>query len=118
VVLLGCAGERIKELRLENDMTQADVANYLGIGKQAVYKYEVGAVTNIPLENIEKLAALFKTTPMYLAGWDDKSSESISPDEHRLLTAYRGAEETAKQIAMETLLNHQKQDTAAGQTGS
>lgn len=74
---MGLTGERIKELRLLYHMTQDDVAKFLGIGKQAVYKYESGAVTNIPLENIEKMATLFNTTPEYLAGWaDDKNVQN------------------------------------------
>ena len=63
---------RIKECRKENHLTQEDVAKHLGIGKQAVYKYEIGAVTNIPLENIEKMALLFNVCPEYLCGWTDE----------------------------------------------
>ena len=111
-----CAGDRIKKLRLQNHLTQNDVSSYLGIGKQAVYKYETGTVTNIPLENIEKMAKLFGTSPAYLAGWGDDPTEQLSDNERRLVTAYRGAEDSAREIAMETLLNHQKQDTASGQT--
>lgn len=64
-------GQRIKACRIACKLTQEDVARHLGIGKQAVYKYECGAVTNIPLENIEKMAALFGVPPEYLSGWSD-----------------------------------------------
>ena len=67
---MNTTGERIRELRLRNQLTLDDVAKYLGVGRQAIYKYEQGTVTNIPLENLEKMATLFGTTPAYLAGWD------------------------------------------------
>ena len=70
------AGERIRRSRICNHLTQSDVAKHLGVGKQAVYKYETGAVANIPLKNLEKMAALFHTSPAYLAGWSDSCDSS------------------------------------------
>ena len=80
-------GRRIKALRIANHLTQEQVAKHLGIGKQGVYKYEIGEVTNIPLDNIEKMADLFHVSPCYLSGWSDTESE-ISNDESRLLDLY------------------------------
>ena len=68
---MNTTGNRIRELRLKNDLTLDDVARHLGVGRQAIYKYEQGTVTNIPLENLEKMAELFCVTPGYLAGWTD-----------------------------------------------
>lgn len=45
---MSLSGDRIRELRIQHDMTLDDVAKYLGINRQAVYKYEQGIVTNIP----------------------------------------------------------------------
>ena len=74
---MNTSGERIRELRTKNRLTLDDVAKYLGVGRQAIYKYEQGTVTNIPLENLEKMAVLFGTTPEYLAGWTDVKTETI-----------------------------------------
>lgn len=68
---MNTTGNRIRELRLKNRLTLDDVARHLGVGRQAIYKYEQGTVTNIPLENMEKMAELFGTTPGYLAGWTE-----------------------------------------------
>jgi transcriptional regulator with XRE-family HTH domain len=73
-------------------MTLEDVARRLGVGRQAIYKYENGTVTNIPLENLEIMAQLFGTTPGYLAGWDDTLPPGPPPDtphtpEARILAA-------------------------------
>ena len=67
---MNTTGERIRDLRLRRHLTLDDVARYLGVGRQTIYKYEHGTVTNIPLENLEKMAVLFETTPGYLACWD------------------------------------------------
>ena len=59
---MNTTGDRIRELRIQQKLTLDDVAQYLGVGRQAVYKYEHGTVTNIPLDNIEKMAKLFGVT--------------------------------------------------------
>ena len=68
---MSVSGNRIRELRLLHHLTLDDVARHLNVGRQAIYKYEQGTVTNIPLENLEKMARLFGTTPEYLAGGTD-----------------------------------------------
>ena len=105
---MNLAGERIKQCRIKNHLTQDDVARHLGIGKQAVYKYEIGAVTNIPLENLEKMASLFNTSPEYLAGWTENPSAArpdkslvLSSDENHLVTTYRGLTPYGKQLMMD-----------------
>ena len=69
---MSSTAERIRELRKLNHLTLDDVARHLSIGRQAVYKYENGYVTNIPLDKLELMAQLFGTTPGYLACWSDE----------------------------------------------
>ena len=38
--------------------------------------------------------------------------DELSPDENELLTLYRGADDRAREDAIDTLRKHQKQDTA------
>lgn len=95
-------GERIRECRIANNLTQEEVAKELGIGKQAVYKYETGAVTNIPLLNIEKMSELFHVSPGYLAGWDSSDDEqeeriSVNKEEKNLLELWRNSDPTSKE---------------------
>lgn len=78
---MSLSGDRIRELRIQHDMTLDDVAKYLGINRQAVYKYEQGIVTNIPLDKIEKMALLFGTTPDYIAGWKEDHPDDPIPSE-------------------------------------
>lgn len=71
-------GERIKDLRERNNMSKTDIAIKLGIAPQSVFKYEKNIVTNIPMENIEKLAEIFDVSPCYIMGWEDSNEASSS----------------------------------------
>ena len=46
-------GERIREARTAKGLTQEQLAEQVHVTKQAVYKYETGIVTNIPLDKLE-----------------------------------------------------------------
>lgn len=62
-------GERIREARTAKGLTQEQLAEQVHVTKQAVYKYETGIVTNIPLDKLESIAACLGVAPGYLAGW-------------------------------------------------
>ena len=70
-------GARIKQRRLENGLTQDELAENLNTTKQTIHKYETGIITNIPSSKIELLANALKTTPAYLMGWTDDISASV-----------------------------------------
>ena len=61
-------GRRIKRLREDLGLTQEDVAKKVGVATQTIYKYENKIVTNIPLDKLEKIAAVLNTSPSYLMG--------------------------------------------------
>lgn len=65
---------KIKRLRKEAKISQVDLAEKLGTTKQTIYKYENGLITNIPSDKIEIMARLFGTTPAYLMGWDETTT--------------------------------------------
>lgn len=73
-------GEKIKQLREKNKMTQTDVAARIGTATQTVFKYEKGIVTNIPLDTVEKIAAVFGVSPAYLMGWDTAAEPEYTSD--------------------------------------
>ena len=70
-------GERLKKLRDEYNMTLETVGKYIGVSRQTVFKYESGAITNIPSDKIEAIARLFSVSPAYLMGWTDDSSHDF-----------------------------------------
>lgn len=61
---------RIKKCRLENNLTQEELAEKLGLKKSAIAKYEHGRVENIKRSTIEEMARIFECTPSYLMGWE------------------------------------------------
>ncbi len=62
--------ERIRNLREDNDKTQEEIANYLGISQRGYSHYEVGN-NFIPLDYLIKLAILYNTSTDYILGITD-----------------------------------------------
>ena len=70
-------GDRIRNARLQKDMTQEEVALDIGTTKQTIFKYENGLVTNIPLDRLEALADVLDVSPAYLMGWEDDMNSHV-----------------------------------------
>ena len=58
---------RLKELRLNNNKTQKDIADYLGVTRQAVSLYEQGK-RQLNKSDIDTLANYFNVSVPYLRG--------------------------------------------------
>ena len=63
--------EKIKKLRLENNMTLEEVGNAVGVGKSTVRKWETGQIANMRRDKIAKLAVALNVSPAYLMGWEE-----------------------------------------------
>lgn len=70
-------GKRIKEIRISKNITQDELALKIGTTKQTIYKYENEIVTNIPSQKVELISNALNTTPDYLMGWSDKSTDDL-----------------------------------------
>lgn len=90
-------GERIKQLRLANGLTQEELGKYIGVQKSAIRKYEKGEVQNIKRSSIEILSNLFKVSPSYLMCIEEdvkkKNNTSIIP----LISKYENNIENSRQ---------------------
>lgn len=71
-------GERIKQLRLANGLTQEELGRYIGVQKAAIRKYEKGEVQNIKRSSIEILSNLFKVSPSYLMCINEENNVSVA----------------------------------------
>ena len=58
---------RIKDLREDHDLTQAEVAEYLHIKQNTYSQYETGQ-RQLPLDFLIALARLYKTSTDYILG--------------------------------------------------
>lgn len=84
-------GERIRQLRIEHQMTQEELGARVGVQKAAIYKYENGLVVNLKRSILEKLAIVLDTTPTYLMGMEDSEQQAnmqLTPQQSALLAAF------------------------------
>lgn len=70
--------ERIKERRLELEMSYQDLSDATGISKSTLQRYETGYIKKVPINQIEVLAKALHTTPSYLMGWDNNNTKATS----------------------------------------
>lgn len=73
-------GEKIKALRLENNLTLEQVGNAVGVGKSTVRKWENGMIANMRRDKIVSLAKALNTTPAYLLGFSEEPASTVSLD--------------------------------------
>ena len=59
----------LKKLRIEKKMSLEELARLVGTSRQTIHRYETGAISNIPPEQVERLASALGTTPTVLMGW-------------------------------------------------
>lgn len=97
-------GEKIRYLRLNNNMTMDDLARELGVQRSAINKYEKGIVVNLKRSTISSLCRVFGVSSAYFL--DDSSD--LTPDEEHLLTLWRGANDQARSDVIDLLEKHQR----------
>lgn len=68
-------GNRIKKLRIENNLTQEELGKKLNVGKSTVANYESG-YSEPEGEKISKLASIFNVSIDYLLGNNNEDSAS------------------------------------------
>lgn len=87
--------DRLKAARQDMGLTLDEVAQKVGVSRQTIQRYESGVISNIPSDNIERLAATLNTTPADLMGWNTggplvSTTVTFTPDSplHALTQAY------------------------------
>ena len=59
--------QRLEDLRIDNDKTQAEIAEYLGCQREVYRRYEKGT-RQIPVDFLIRLAAFYNVSTDYLLG--------------------------------------------------
>ena len=67
--------KRLRDLREDNDLTQAQIAELLNIQQTVYSRYERG-VQNIPLEHLIFLAKYYHTTTDYILNLTDNPAQT------------------------------------------
>ena len=109
-------GQRIKARRQELCMNAESLAEKVGVSAATIYRYEKGDIMKVNSDMLLPIADALLTTPAFLMGWEEdedkepmhcnrKMSDTIalSPEERRLLTAYRAADPSFQKAAIQLL---------------
>ena len=95
--------ERLKELRCEEDLNQAQLAEILGVSPSTIGMYEQGRRTP-DLEVLNKIATHFQVSVDYLLGRTDIKNFEDFPEEVQRLTELFLKADKKKIKALEELL--------------
>lgn len=73
-------GKRIKMRRKEMGFSAEKVAEMMGVSPATIYRYESNHILNMGTDKLERLAAVLRTTPEYLMGWEaaQKNNDTIA----------------------------------------
>src|SRR5574344_717911 len=74
-------GDRIKQLRIQKQLSQEELGRIVGVQKSAIAKYESGRVENLKRSTIEQLADSLATTPAYLMCWTNNMQDDLLTSE-------------------------------------
>ena len=103
---------RIRDLRLQEHMNQADLAVLLNCTTATVSKYELEQ-RSLDADTICRLCDIFGCTADYLLGSSPVASPELSPEEEDLLLAWRAAPPEIRAI-IDTALGPYREDAAPG----
>lgn len=62
--------QRLEDLRIDNDKTQSEIADYLGCQREVYRRYEKGT-RQIPVDFLIKLSSFYDVSIDYLVGITD-----------------------------------------------
>ena len=96
--MMTLTGQRLKALREERGMSQADVAKSIGVGRTTYLKYENGE--NRPVRKLNELAKLFNVSFDYLLANEEKSQIKpyLSNEQTKLLNAFDSLDTDGKNV--------------------
>ena len=70
---------RLKDLREDHDLTQAQVAEVIGTSQQHYGKYETGKIV-IPFDRVVALAEFYNVSLDYIAGYINEPRPLVKKD--------------------------------------
>ena len=96
----------LKSKRKELNLSQKEVADYVGVSEATVSRWESGNIANMGRDKIALLSEILKISPSVIAGYADINDFEIpfilTKEEKELITEYRNKPEM--QSAVNTLL--------------
>ncbi len=71
-------GKRIQKRRKELSISADSLAEYLGVSRSTIFRYENGEIEKIPANLLSDIAKFLKTSEAFLMGWADESQVEVS----------------------------------------
>lgn len=112
--------DRLLELRRQRDLSQSELANYIGVNKQTISQYERG-VRRPDLDTLSILCDFFNVSSDYLLGKSNITMRfvdsfglnklDISDFEYDLICSYRSAPESRRE-SVRALLEIKEKDAS------
>lgn len=106
---------KLKFYLVKNDMTQADLAERLGVGTTSVYNWCSGLKTP-RMDKVDKMCEIFGISRSALITADhpvyEEKSISYSEEEQDLISAYRNASEDTKNAVCAVLGIQRKKESS------
>lgn len=93
---------RIRELRVQRNMTVQELADRIGVTKQTMGKYETGKIRP-PVDRLEKIAKVLKVN-FYDLFTEPRPKWDLSADEQRVISALRNVTARTYGQALDTVL--------------
>lgn len=78
-------GEKLKNRRLELNLTLEEVGNMVGVAKSTVRKWETGMIENMKRDKITLLAKALQVSPAFIMGIEANESVTIETKEQQLV---------------------------------
>lgn len=78
---------RMKNRRLELELSYQDLSDKTGISKSTLQRYETGFIKNLGIDKLETLAKALEISPGYLMGWEIHNER-----EHHTIAAHHDYE--------------------------
>lgn len=67
----------LKKRRLELGLTLKNIADIVGVGESTVRKWELGTISNMKIDKVEKLAIVLKTTTNDILGIKNRNNKNL-----------------------------------------
>lgn len=75
---MSVTGERMQSRRKELGISADTLAEYLGVSRSTIFRYENGDIEKVPANLLSDIAKFLRTSEAFLMGWEDISDYSIT----------------------------------------
>lgn len=111
---MSVTGKRMQARRKQLGINADVLAEYLGVSRSTVFRYENGDIEKVPANLLSDIAKFLHTSEKYLMGWEDDPGSTSSPlilDYYEMLNDIGKHEATKRVEEMTHAPQYMKEDT-------